>query len=94
MADRLTVIAVVAAFALGGLLTWPVFVLILLPDVVLSLVSLVAFGGASFPVTWIGKVRTAFIFTGLLLLLVGVAMISQGRSSGRTGSRPSGRVPR
>ncbi|GAA0966425.1 CDP-alcohol phosphatidyltransferase family protein [Frigoribacterium faeni] len=85
VADRLTVIAVVAAFALGGLLTWPVFVLILLPDVVLSLVSLVAFGGASFPVTWIGKVRTAFIFTGLLLLLVGVAMISQGRSSGADG---------
>jgi cardiolipin synthase len=90
VADRLTVIAVVAAFALGGLLSWPVFVLILLPDVVLSIVSLVAFGGASFPVTWIGKVRTAFIFTGLLLLLVGVALVDQGRVDGLAGLRSFG----
>ena len=44
VADRLTVIVVVLAFWLGGLLSWPVFVLILLPDVVLSLVALIAFG--------------------------------------------------
>ncbi|KQR63829.1 CDP-alcohol phosphatidyltransferase family protein [Frigoribacterium sp. Leaf172] len=92
VADRLTVIAVVAAFALGGLLSWPVFVLILLPDVLLSIVSLVAFGGASFPVTWIGKVRTAFIFTGLLLLLVGVALVDQGRVDGVAGLESAGRT--
>lgn len=92
VADRLTVIAVVAAFALGGLLSWPVFVLILLPDVLLSIVSLVAFGGASFPVTWIGKVRTAFIFTGLLLLLVGVALVDQGRVDGVAGLQSAGRT--
>jgi cardiolipin synthase len=92
VADRLTVIAVVAAFALGGLLSWPVFVLILLPDVLLSIVSLVAFGGASFPVTWIGKVRTAFIFTGLLLLLVGVALVDQGQVDGVAGLQSAGRT--
>ncbi|KQO84507.1 hypothetical protein ASF17_03180 [Frigoribacterium sp. Leaf263] len=92
VADRLTVIAVVAAFALGGLLSWPVFVLILLPDVLLSIVSLVTFGGASFPVTWIGKVRTAFIFTGLLLLLVGVALVDQGRVDGVAGLQSAGRT--
>jgi len=92
VADRLTVIAVVAAFALGGLLSWPVFVLILLPDVLLSIVSLVAFGGASFPVTWIGKIRTAFIFTGLLLLLVGVALVDQGRVDGVAGLQSAGRT--
>ena len=92
VADRLTVIAVVAAFALGGLLSWPVFVLILLPAVLLSIVSLVAFGGASFPVTWIGKVRTAFIFTGLLLLLVGVALVDQGRVDGVAGLQSAGRT--
>jgi len=92
VADRLTVIAVVAAFALGGLLPWPVFVLILLPDVLLSIVSLVAFGGASFPVTWVGKVRTAFIFTGLLLLLVGVALVGQGRVDGTAGLESVGQT--
>nr|WP_244637153.1 CDP-alcohol phosphatidyltransferase family protein [Frigoribacterium sp. CFBP 13712] len=92
VADRLTVIAVVAAFALGGLLPWPVFVLILLPDVLLSIVSLVAFGGASFPVTWVGKVRTAFIFTGLLLLLVGVALVDQGRVDGAAGLESVGQT--
>ena len=81
VADRLTVIVVVLAFWLGGLLSWPVFVLILLPDVVLSLVALIAFGGASFPVTWVGKVRTALIFVGLLMLLVGVAVVAQWRGS-------------
>ena len=92
VADRLTVIAVVAAFALGGLLPWPVFVLILLPDVLLSIVSHVAFGGASFPVTWVGKVRTAFIFSGLLLLLVGVALVDQGRVDGAAGLESVGQT--
>ena len=81
VADRLTVIVVVLAFWLGGLLSWPVFVLILLPDVVLSLVALIGFGGASFPVTWVGKVRTALIFVGLLMLLVGVAVVDQWRGA-------------
>jgi len=81
VADRLTVIVVVLAFWLGGLLSWPVFVLILLPDVVLSLVALIAFGGASFPVTWVGKIRTALIFVGLLMLLVGVAVVAEWRGS-------------
>jgi cardiolipin synthase len=81
VADRLTVIVVVLAFWLGGLLSWPVFVLILLPDVVLSLVALIAFGGVSFPVTWVGKVRTALIFVGLLMLLVGVAVVDQWRGT-------------
>ena len=81
VADRLTVIVVVLAFWLGGLLSWPVFVLILLPDVVLSLIALIAFGGASFPVTWVGKIRTALIFVGLLMLLVGVAVVAEWRGS-------------
>jgi cardiolipin synthase len=72
---------VVLAFWLGGLLSWPVFVLILLPDVVLSLIALIVFGGASFPVTWVGKVRTALIFVGLLMLLVGVAVVAEWRGS-------------
>ena len=81
VADRLTVIVVVLAFWLGGLLSLPVFLLILLPDVVLSLVALIGFGGASFPVTRIGKVRTALIFVGLLMLLVGRAFTSQWRGT-------------
>ncbi|WP_191330509.1 CDP-alcohol phosphatidyltransferase family protein [Frigoribacterium sp. ACAM 257] len=81
VADRLTVIVVVLAFWLGGLLPGVVFLLILLPDIVLSLVALIVFGGASFPVTWVGKIRTALIFVGLLMLLVGRAVIAQWRDA-------------
>lgn len=93
VADRLTVIVVVVALALGDLLTWSVPVLILLPDVLLSLYALVRFGGSSFPVTWVGKVRTALIFSGLLMLLVGHAVIDQWRGvAGGEGLDTAGQV--
>ncbi|WP_423919939.1 CDP-alcohol phosphatidyltransferase family protein [Frigoribacterium sp. 2-23] len=77
VADRVTVIVVVVAFVLGHLVPWPVLVLLLVPDVVLSTIALIAFGGAPFHVTWVGKFRTAFIFIGLLLILVGAALVAQ-----------------
>jgi cardiolipin synthase len=93
VADRLTVIVVMVSLALGGLLNWPVVVLILLPDVLLSLYALVRFGGAPFPVTRVGKVRTALIFVGLLLLLVGHAAVDQWRGvAGSDGLDVAGQV--
>ncbi|GAB2984587.1 CDP-alcohol phosphatidyltransferase family protein [Frigoribacterium salinisoli] len=74
VADRVTLIVVAVSFALGGLVPWWALVLLLVPDVLLSGFALWAFGGAAFPVTWLGKVRTALLMTGLLVLLVGVAL--------------------
>ena len=74
VADRLTLLVVAVSFALGGLVPWWALVLLLVPDVLLSSFALWAFGGAAFPVTRIGKVRTALLMTGLLVLLVGAAL--------------------
>ena len=74
VADRVTLIVVAVSFALGGLVPWWALVLLLVPDVLLSSFALWAFGGAAFPVTWLGKVRTALLMTGLLVLLVGAAL--------------------
>ena len=71
VADRITVIVVVIAFVAGGLVPWPVLPLLLVPDLLLSAYALFVLAGASFPVTWVGKIRTALIFVGLLLVLVG-----------------------
>jgi cardiolipin synthase len=92
VADRLTVIVVVLAFALGGLVHWLTFVLLLLPDVLLTSYALVVLRGASFPVSWIGKVRTALIFVGLLLLLVGYAFVSQWRGTDQAGLDQAGQT--
>lgn len=74
VADRVTLIVVAVSFALGGLVPWWALVLLVVPDVLLSAFALWAFGGASFPVTWLGKVRTALLMVGLLGLLVGAAV--------------------
>ena len=74
VADRVTLIVVAVSFALGGLVPWWAIVLLVVPDVLLSAFALWAFGGASFPVTWLGKVRTALLMVGLLGLLVGAAV--------------------
>ncbi|KPG87718.1 CDP-alcohol phosphatidyltransferase family protein [Frigoribacterium sp. RIT-PI-h] len=84
VADRITVIVVVIAFVAGGLVPWPVLPLLLVPDLLLSAYALFVLAGASFPVTWVGKVRTALIFVGLLLVLVAAAVVDQVGGAGGT----------
>ena len=82
VADRLTLIVVAVSFALGNLVPWWALVLLLVPDVLLSSFALWAFRGAAFPVTWLGKVRTALLMTGLLVLLVGTALVDAAWAGG------------
>lgn len=77
VADRVTLLVVAVSFALGGLVPWWAFALLVVPDVLLSSFALWAFGGAAFPVTWLGKARTALLMVGLLGLLVGAALSGQ-----------------
>jgi cardiolipin synthase len=88
VADRITVIVVVIAFVAGGLVPWPVLPLLLVPDLLLSAYALFVLAGASFPVTWVGKIRTALIFVGLLLVLVAAAVVDQSGGSGGAASAP------
>ncbi|MET4053082.1 cardiolipin synthase [Frigoribacterium sp. PvP054] len=88
VADRITVIVVVIAFVAGGLVPWPVLPLLLVPDLLLSAYALFVLAGASFPVTWVGKIRTALIFVGLLLVLVAAALVDQFGGSGGAASAP------
>ncbi|NQW87112.1 MULTISPECIES: CDP-alcohol phosphatidyltransferase family protein [Frigoribacterium] len=88
VADRITVIVVVIAFVAGGLVPWPVLPLLLVPDLLLSAYALFVLAGASFPVTWVGKIRTALIFVGLLLVLVAAAVVDQFGGSGGASSAP------
>ena len=88
VADRVSVIVVVIAFVAGGLVPWPVLPLLLVPDLLLSAYALFVLAGASFPVTWVGKIRTALIFVGLLLVLVAAAVVDQFGGSGGAASPP------
>ncbi|UAJ80086.1 VTT domain-containing protein [Leifsonia sp. ZF2019] len=75
VADRITVFVTAGAFALGHLVPWETFVLLLIPDVLLGLAALLVFkGDPNVPVTIMGKIRTALIFVGLLGVLLGEAL--------------------
>jgi len=93
VADRITVIVVVIAFVAGGLVPWPVLPLLLVPDLLLSAYALFVLAGASFPVTWVGKIRTALIFVGLLLVLVAAVVVDQFGGSGGAASGGAASVP-
>jgi len=88
VADRVTVIVVVIAFVAGGLVPWPVLPLLLVPDLLLSAYALFVLRGSSFPVTWVGKIRTALIFVGLLLVLVAAAFVAEFGGRGGAASAP------
>ncbi|WP_312181880.1 CDP-alcohol phosphatidyltransferase family protein [Arthrobacter sp.] len=74
VADRLTVLITVTSIAWAGLMPWQALVMMLIPDLVLGVIAAFAFKGSpDVPVTWIGKARTAVIFAGLFVLLLGKA---------------------
>lgn len=75
VADRLTVVFVVAAFAASNIVPWQLVLILLIPDLLSGAWAVVAFGGApDVRVSKVGKVRTALLFTGLFLLLFGEAV--------------------
>jgi CDP-diacylglycerol--glycerol-3-phosphate 3-phosphatidyltransferase len=74
VADRLTVVFVVAAFAASSIVPWQLVLILLIPDVLSGAWAVVAFNGApDVRVSKVGKVRTALLFVGLFLMLFGEA---------------------
>jgi CDP-diacylglycerol--glycerol-3-phosphate 3-phosphatidyltransferase len=75
IADRLTVVFVVAAFAASGIVPWQLVVILLVPDLLSGAWAVAAFHGApDVRVSKVGKVRTALTFVGLFLILFGEAV--------------------
>ena len=75
VADRLTVVVVAASFAIGQIIPWQVFVVMIVPDLLLAFVAVVAFRGTpEVPVSIAGKIRTVFLFVGFFALLIGLAL--------------------
>lgn len=71
LADRLALIIVVLTFALSGLAPFWFVAAIVIPDLALSIVCLILFGGSpDLDVTVLGKVRTALLLAGTPLLLL------------------------
>ncbi|AMM19089.1 hypothetical protein AX769_01730 [Frondihabitans sp. PAMC 28766] len=75
VADRFTVVVVVAAFAASGVVPWQLVVILLIPDVLSAAWAVVSFRGApDVKVSKVGKVRTALLFVGLFMMLFGEAV--------------------
>ncbi|MCU1527666.1 MAG: hypothetical protein JWP75_1429 [Frondihabitans sp.] len=75
VADRLTVVFVVAAFAASGIVPWQLVVILLIPDILSGTWAVLAFHGApDVRVSKVGKVRTALLFVGLFMMLFGEAV--------------------
>jgi CDP-diacylglycerol--glycerol-3-phosphate 3-phosphatidyltransferase len=75
VADRLTVVFVVAAFAASGIVPWQLVVILLIPDILSGTWAVATFHGApDVRVSKVGKVRTALLFVGLFMMLFGEAV--------------------
>ncbi|RKR76235.1 CDP-alcohol phosphatidyltransferase family protein [Frondihabitans australicus] len=75
VADRLTVVFVVAAFAASGIVPWQLVLILLIPDILSGLWAVFSFNGApDVKVSKVGKVRTALLFVGLFMMLFGEAV--------------------
>ncbi|MGK9147630.1 VTT domain-containing protein [Plantibacter flavus] len=75
VADRLTVVVVAASFAVGLIIPWQVFVVMIVPDLLLAFIAVVAFRGTpEVPVSIAGKIRTVLLFAGFFALLTGLAV--------------------
>lgn len=79
VADRIAGVAVMAGLAAGHAIPWAFVVCALIPDAILFVTSVVRFGGdPRIPVTRMGKVRTAALFSGLIIVLGGMALAELG----------------
>ncbi len=75
LADRLTVVFVVASFAASQIVPWQLVVILLIPDILSGVWAVVSFNGApDVKVSKLGKVRTALLFVGLFMMLFGEAV--------------------
>ncbi|MFZ4842297.1 CDP-alcohol phosphatidyltransferase family protein [Mycetocola saprophilus] len=79
VADRLAGITVALGLGLGQVIPFEYVWLLLIPDVALMIIAAVAFRGTPpIAVITIGKVRTALIFGGFALMLLGMSLQEWG----------------
>lgn len=74
VADRISVVVIALTLAITDVVPWWMLAVIVAVDVVLLGLALVLFGGSpDLPVSLIGKLRTAALFLGLVLLIIAQA---------------------
>ncbi|GAB3567312.1 CDP-alcohol phosphatidyltransferase family protein [Spelaeicoccus albus] len=76
IADRLLLVVVLVSFLVAGIVPWWIFVIIIVPDVILSFCAVAFFHmHPGLEVTFIGKVRTALLMIGTAIMLAGRAHV-------------------
>ncbi|GAB2533134.1 CDP-alcohol phosphatidyltransferase family protein [Brachybacterium huguangmaarense] len=68
VADRLGLVGIALALMVAGLLPWPALVILFVVDALVAVVTTRTALDGGLGVSWIGKIRTAILMTGVLLL--------------------------
>jgi len=84
IADRIGIVGVTLALAIGGAVDWWILAVIFAVDV-LSVVSAgKAARDGSIHVSWLGKIRTAVLLTAIVVVLLGHTVLPQATALGMT----------
>ena len=73
--DRLGTAVIAVVLAIVGALPWWMLAVLLAFDVLATVLGVKAAAEGRLPVTWVGKVRTAVLFLGLVLLVAAVTVL-------------------
>jgi len=73
--DRLGTAVIAVVLAIVGALPWWMLAVLLAFDVLATVLGVKAAAEGRLPVTWVGKVRTAVLFLGLVLLVAAVTVV-------------------
>jgi len=84
IADRIGIIGVTLALALGGAVDWWILAVIFAVDVATVVFAGKAARDGSIHVSWAGKVRTAMLLTAIVVLLIGHTVLAWAMPVGMT----------
>ncbi len=84
IADRVGIIGVTLALAIGGAVDWWILIVIFAVDVATVVLAGRAARDGTIHVSWIGKVRTALLLTAIVVLLLGHTVLSWATPVGMT----------
>lgn len=73
--DRLGTAVIAVTLAVIGALPWWMLAVLIAFDLLATILGVKAAAEGRLPVTWVGKVRTAVLFFGLVLLVAGVTVL-------------------
>lgn len=83
IADRLGTVAIVVSLAATGIAPWPAIIAIIATDAIVLLAAGRAAARGDIHVTYFGKVRTAFVFAAIILLVLGATLLPQLLATGQ-----------